>query len=208
MADNKKSFLLYCDLIHTISKMPNEKTGELFKHILEYVNDNNPKTDDLIIQLTFEPIKQSLKRDLEKYERMRAKNSENAKMRWDKENATASDRMPPDAKNADNGIDSVSDSVKDKGNTNVFNFKTSLLKLCDNKKVVDDWLLVRKNKKATNSETAFNLFKAEVERAKMSWESVLLKCIEKNWIGFKIEWLNNSQLNNNQQEDKTKYVTD
>tara|TARA_R110000868_G_scaffold290022_1_gene550267 strand:- start:16110 stop:16697 length:588 start_codon:yes stop_codon:yes gene_type:complete len=112
MATDKKSFLLYCDLIHTVSKMPNEKAGELFKHILEYVNDNNPSTEDLIIQLTFEPIKQSLKRDLEKYEQIRAKNSENATKRWHKNNATASDRMPTDAKHADSGIDNGIDSVK------------------------------------------------------------------------------------------------
>ena len=68
MAENKKSFVLYCDLIHTIKKMPPEKAGELFLHILKYVNDENPSTEDLIIELTFEPIKQSLKRDLKKYE--------------------------------------------------------------------------------------------------------------------------------------------
>jgi hypothetical protein len=68
MAAGKKSFVLYCDLIHTIKKMPNDKAGELFKHILAYVNDLNPTTNDLIIELTFEPIKQQLKRDLEKWE--------------------------------------------------------------------------------------------------------------------------------------------
>ena len=37
-------------------------------HILEYVNDENPVTDDLIIEIAFEPIKQQLKRDLKRYE--------------------------------------------------------------------------------------------------------------------------------------------
>jgi hypothetical protein len=109
MAENKKSFLLYCDLIHTVEKMPKEKAGELLMHILKYVNDENPISDDLIIQLTFEPIKQSLKRDLEKYERIRLKNKENANIRWNKENATASDRIPTNTKNADS--DSVNDNV-------------------------------------------------------------------------------------------------
>ncbi len=68
MAENKKSFLLYCDLIHTINQLPNDKAGELFKHILEYVNDNNPTTKDLLINISFEPIKQQLKRDLRKFE--------------------------------------------------------------------------------------------------------------------------------------------
>jgi len=67
MAENKKSFILYADLMHTVSKMPDNKAGELLKHILLYVNDRHPETDDLIIQLTFEPIKQQLKRDLKKY---------------------------------------------------------------------------------------------------------------------------------------------
>lgn len=68
MAQGKKSFVLYADLIHTVSKMPNDKAGELFKHILRYVNDEKPETEDLLIQLTFEPIKQQFKRDLTKWE--------------------------------------------------------------------------------------------------------------------------------------------
>jgi hypothetical protein len=80
MAENKKGFVLYCDLIHTIKKLPDEKAGQLFKHILSYVNDENPKTDDLIIDLTFEPIKQQLKRDLNKWEEIRLKRSESGKL--------------------------------------------------------------------------------------------------------------------------------
>lgn len=79
MAENKKSFVLYADLIHTVNKMPSDKAGELFKHILLYVNDQNPKTDDLIIELTFEPIKQQLKRDLKRYEEKRQQWSEAGK---------------------------------------------------------------------------------------------------------------------------------
>jgi len=68
MAENKKSFVLYCDLIHTIEKMPSDKAGDLFKHILRYVNDLNPVSEDLIIELVFEPIKRQMKRDLAKWE--------------------------------------------------------------------------------------------------------------------------------------------
>ena len=86
MAENKNSFLLYCDLIHTVKKLSDKKAGELFKHILQYVNDQNPETKDQIIDLCFEPIKQSLKRDLKKYENIREKKREagkkGAKKRW------------------------------------------------------------------------------------------------------------------------------
>lgn len=75
MAKDKKSFLLYCDLIHVVNKLTNEKAGELFKHLLAYVNDEDPQTDDVIIDLVFEPIKQSLKRDLKKYKEIQEKRS-------------------------------------------------------------------------------------------------------------------------------------
>ena len=91
MADNKKSFLLYCDLIHTVKKLTDEQAGKLFKHTLEYVNDKDPKTDDIITDLCFEPIRQSLKRDLKKYEKIRQKKSEAGKKgmakRWGKDNS-------------------------------------------------------------------------------------------------------------------------
>jgi len=79
MAENKKSFLLYTDLIHTVKKLNNEQAGQLFKHVLEYVNDLNPQTDDILLQVCFEPIRQSLKRDLRKYENMREKKREAGK---------------------------------------------------------------------------------------------------------------------------------
>jgi len=77
MAENKKSFLIYCDLINTVEKMPDDKAGLLFKHLLRYVNDLNPVTDDLIIELTFEPIKLQMKRDLKKYEAVCDRNAKN-----------------------------------------------------------------------------------------------------------------------------------
>ena len=117
MADDKKSFLLYCDLIHTVTKIPNEQAGKLFKHVLSYVNDEDPETDDVIVDLVFEPIKRQLKRDLDKYEKRRQKNSESARLRWD---ANASSRIPKNAnassrnaKDADTDTDTEIDTVTD-----------------------------------------------------------------------------------------------
>ncbi len=77
MAENKKSFLLYCDIIHTINKLSDEQSGKLFKHILAYVNDQHPETNDVIIDLVFEPIKQGLKRDLQRYLSICERNKKN-----------------------------------------------------------------------------------------------------------------------------------
>jgi len=76
MAENKKSVLLYCDIIHTIEKMDDTTAGLFFKHYLRYINDLDPKTDNLLVDITFESVKQNLKRDLKKWER-RAETSRN-----------------------------------------------------------------------------------------------------------------------------------
>jgi len=68
MAENKKGFILYADQRSLFDKLPNEKAGELIKHIFSYVNDENPEPVDLLIDIAFDPIKNQLKRDLKKFE--------------------------------------------------------------------------------------------------------------------------------------------
>ncbi len=92
--ENKNSFVLYPDLIHTVSKLPDELAGRLFKVILEYVNDKNPDVDsmDLLVQVTFEPIRQQLKRDLKKWAEIREKRVEAGRSGGKKSGATRSKR--------------------------------------------------------------------------------------------------------------------
>ncbi len=68
MAENKKSFVLYTDIIHVFANLTDDEAGKLVKHLLMYVNDLNPQTDNRIIQIAFEPIKLQLKRDLKHWE--------------------------------------------------------------------------------------------------------------------------------------------
>jgi hypothetical protein len=116
----KKSFLLYCDLKHTIDKLPNETAGRLLKLILDYANGDFNEPDDLLLQVVFEPIKQSLIRDLEKYDAKVIRNKENGSKggRPSKENnpqkPTGLNNNPLKAKKADS--DSDSDIVSDIGN--------------------------------------------------------------------------------------------
>ena len=77
MAKDKKSFVLYCDPQGVFNKLPDEIAGRLIKHIFAYVNDENPPCDDLLLSIAFEPIQQSLKRDLKKYEVYIDKQKEN-----------------------------------------------------------------------------------------------------------------------------------
>jgi hypothetical protein len=54
--------------METFEELSNEEAGKLVKHLFKYVNDLDPETDDKIIKLSFIPIKQTLKRDLKKWE--------------------------------------------------------------------------------------------------------------------------------------------
>lgn len=86
MAENKKSFVMYCDQQNVFKMLPDDVAGKLIKHIFSYVNDEYPETEDLILQLAFEPIKMQLKRDLRDWEDKKDSRSTNGKIgnlkRW------------------------------------------------------------------------------------------------------------------------------
>jgi hypothetical protein len=71
----------------------------------------------------------------------------------------------------------------------VFNFKNSLIDLGVQPDIIKDWLLVRKNKKATNSETAFNSIKTEIEKTNLNANDCIKLAVEKSWSGFNSEWV-------------------
>jgi hypothetical protein len=89
MAEDKKGFILYADMRGTFDKLPNDRAGELIKHIFSYVNDENPTPSDLVIEIAFEQIKSQLKRDLKKWKLTKELKSNAGKLgnlkRWNKD---------------------------------------------------------------------------------------------------------------------------
>lgn len=81
MAEDKKSFVAYSDWKTQFDLLSDEEAGKLIKHIFSYVNDENPvfEKEDRLIAISFEPIKNQLKRDLKKYEAIKKKRSEAGK---------------------------------------------------------------------------------------------------------------------------------
>ena len=68
MAENKSGIIVYADWINVFEELEDIEAGKLIKHFFRYVNDLNPEAPDRLTKIAFEPIKQSLKRDLEKWE--------------------------------------------------------------------------------------------------------------------------------------------
>ena len=69
MAENKKSFIAYSDWKDTFDALPDDKAGLLIKHIFAYVNDEDPISEDVLVNAVFQNIKNALKRDLVKWDK-------------------------------------------------------------------------------------------------------------------------------------------
>lgn len=68
MAEGKKSIVVYAEWHELFDSLEDEEAGRLIKHFFKYVNDLNPVADRAT-ELLFIQIKQTLKRDLEKWDK-------------------------------------------------------------------------------------------------------------------------------------------
>jgi hypothetical protein len=125
MADNKKSFVLYADLLKVVEQLPDEIAGKLFKIILSYVNDVEVCVEDLLLKIAFEPIKLQLERNLVKWDVIKEKRSLAGKKSAEikKQNSTNSTHVESVEQNSTNSTVNVNDnvSVNVNGNVSVIN---------------------------------------------------------------------------------------
>ena len=96
--------------------------------------------------------------------------------------------------NKDNNIDTIKS----------FDFKKAFIDLDVDVKILEDWLKVRKTKKAVNSETAFNGIKKKMEASGKSFNECVTISAEKSWAGFDVEWLKEKQTKYNNSANITK----
>jgi len=220
MADNKKSFVLYSDSQGLINQLPDDVAGRLLKHIYAYVNDENPISEELLLNIAFEPIKMQLKRDLLKWEsqleQRRNAGLKSAEIR--KRNATSVNERSISSTDNDNVSvnDNVNATVSDNdilleketkkniiaNSQKKFNFRLELIEYGFFENLVDDWLLVRKNKKASNTETAFKTFINEIESRNCNINEMLQIAVSNSWSSFKHNWVDNLKNSKNGKQDR------
>lgn len=71
-----KGFVLYKDSLTILDHLSDEEAGKLFKMIRAFIDGENVECDEALILVAFEPIKQSLIRNAEKYKEVSEKRSE------------------------------------------------------------------------------------------------------------------------------------
>ena len=72
-----------------------------------------------------------------------------------------------------------------------FDFKNSLIEIGVSPEVAEDWMQVRKAAKATNTETAFNRIKHEIEKSGLSANECITIAVSRSWRGFQADWVIN-----------------
>ena len=206
MAAGKNAVIVYKDWITTFDKMSDEEAGRLIKHFFKYVNDMNPQAPDRVTELLFEPIKQTLKRDLLSWEEKRENRANAGRLgglaKANKYLANASIATTNVANLADSVSVSVSviekeeekeehisasDSSSQKQKP--FNFQKALIDIGVSEQVAKDWIAVRKAKKATGTETAFNRIHEQIKKSGLTADECISIAVERSWQGFNAEWL-------------------
>ena len=74
-----------------------------------------------------------------------------------------------------------------------FNFRKAMLSEGFAPELVDEWLKIRKAKKAINTERAFKTFIEQVRRTNQDINTVLSIIVQKQWKGFEADWLHSAQ---------------
>ena len=122
---------------------------------------------------------------------------------------TRSKNISKSEANSENEIENEIDiDIDNDNNIEKFSFLKELLSIGVERKIAEEWIKVRKNKKLTQTETAFRKTKSEIDKSGRSANDCITLCVERSWGGFKAEWVereiqaqpqvaNTTQNNNN-----------
>ena len=81
-----------------------------------------------------------------------------------------------------------------------FNFRQAMLSAGFAADLTEDWLRIRKTKKAVNSERAFKIFLEQVQRTGRDKNEILALVVQKQWKGFEASWVQSAQQSHNSQQ--------
>ena len=81
-----------------------------------------------------------------------------------------------------------------------FNFRQAMLSAGFAADLTEEWLKIRKAKKAVNSELAFKIFLEQVQRTGQDKNAILALIVQKQWKGFNASWVQSAQQPHNPQE--------
>ena len=89
----------------------------------------------------------------------------------------------------------ISSDIKEKiyKKENGYNFRGELLSLGVSTEAADDWLKVRKTKRATNTRIALEAIAKEIRKSGKPADYCIRTAVVNSWAGFRAEWLENAE---------------
>ena len=167
----RKSFILYVDVLRSIFKvLNNEQLGLLIKHITEYAETGESIAPDKFspaFVLAFEIVKNHIDNNTESYEKIREKRRDAIRKRWDKTKESDTNNT-----NDTNVYKCIQEHTKDTNDTNGYLNDNVNVNVNENVNVnvstkVDDNIKAKAFKSNKFDATRFvEFFNAEMERAK------------------------------------------
>lgn len=91
--------------------------------------------------------------------------------------------------NTPNNISTQNINININNNIAQFSFLKALKAIGVSDDVARAWMQVRKTKRATNTEIAFNRIKAEIAKSGYTADECIRTAVEKSWQGFQASWM-------------------
>jgi hypothetical protein len=179
----RDTMIIYRSFFEAIKELPKENQAEVWNAVYELGLNGNLIELQGISKTIFTLIKPQIDANLKRFENGKKPKTKQTKS---KEEAKPKQELSEVEANNNNNNNNKKNNNK---NNNTFNFYDSMVSFGFEEQLVKDWIQVRKVKKATNTETAFNGFIREVNKNENSPNFILKNCVERNWSGFKSEWL-------------------
>jgi hypothetical protein len=187
----RDTMIIYRSFFEAIKELPKENQAEVWNAVYELGLNGNLIELQGISKTIFTLIKPQIDANLKRFENGKKPKTKQTKS---KEEAKQKQELSEVEANNNNNNNNKKNNNK---NNNTFNFYDSMVSFGFEEQLVKDWIQVRKVKKATNTETAFNGFIREVNKNENSPNFILKNCVERNWSGFKSEWLPKEQTADN-----------
>ena len=213
----RETFVFYKDWLNVIRDLPSEVQLEVYQAITEYAIYGNLIELKPLAKVAFGFVKQTIDRDTQKYISIKEKRKEAGakggrplktnELEESKEKQKnqlvfekSKKSKSPLNVNVNDNVNDFSLLEKEKQKSVCVDFNEGEKKeqpLNAEKEtspqVVDEWLKIRKAKKAINSELALKTFIEQVRKTNQDINAILSIIVQKQWKGFEADWLHSTQ---------------
>ena len=189
----RDSSIFYRSFYEAINELPDLNKLEVYTAIFEYSFNFNEIELSGLSKTIFTLIKPQLEANKKRFE-----NGNKPKSKPEKSKTEAKQKQKISKVEANNNVNNnVNDNYNENINKNVndnFDFKSALISYGFIPDLVNDWLVVRKKKTASNTKTALENFISQVEKSGVEKNEILKICISKDWKGFNTDWIKDMHI--------------